>query len=517
MAQIRRRAGGIELLHLLAIRPGACSIWITYVRSFEVIGGVPELVVAGQRQDRHRQRQLLRSWKSTGPTLESSGPLPNRHPAPARPRKPRDKAKVEQAVLIVERWLLGRLRRWTCSPASLTSHAGARRTHDAAQRKAGPSAQARRHPPPVARGDRPPGAQGAAQRALRIQRVACAGSASTITSTSTLTIILSPTALRPRRGRGVLTACGVEIFHSASASPFICAQAGTGSTTTAEHEPSSGATPAGRSSASGKTPARSARRPRRFASKSWKVLHPSEAYRACSGIVRLVGSFGAARASRPLPSAPSRSASGPMARSNPSSMPGSIGGPRQSARRTPPRSFHPTSAGRATTTRRRQRAQTSNPRRFTPSAYGMAKAFADLAADQAKDLAHADCHLRSTEASWRRDKRLTARLRAAKLRQQASIEDVDYRAARGLDRALFQKLSEGEWIDAHDNLVPGRPVRSADGLFAPSARKPVATPVRPRHRRLRSRGPGARPETAAIRASSNPSAALICSFSTTSA
>ncbi|MGY3347202.1 hypothetical protein ACVI1I_006209 [Bradyrhizobium sp. USDA 4459] len=29
---------------------------------------------------------------------------------PARPRKPRDKAKVEPAVLIIERWLLGRLR-----------------------------------------------------------------------------------------------------------------------------------------------------------------------------------------------------------------------------------------------------------------------------------------------------------------------------------------------------------------------------------------------------------------------
>ena len=29
---------------------------------------------------------------------------------PARPRRPRDKAKVEQAVLVVERWLLGRLR-----------------------------------------------------------------------------------------------------------------------------------------------------------------------------------------------------------------------------------------------------------------------------------------------------------------------------------------------------------------------------------------------------------------------
>src|SRR5215471_14875128 len=29
---------------------------------------------------------------------------------PARPRRPKDKAKVEQSVLVVERWLLGRLR-----------------------------------------------------------------------------------------------------------------------------------------------------------------------------------------------------------------------------------------------------------------------------------------------------------------------------------------------------------------------------------------------------------------------
>ena len=57
------------------------------------------------------------------------------------------------------------------------------------------------------------------------------------------------------------------------------------------------------------------------------------------------------------------------------------------------------------------------------------------------------------EASWRQDKRFAARLRVAKLRQQASVEDVDYRSPRGLDRALFQKLVEGEWISAHDNLV----------------------------------------------------------------
>ena len=57
------------------------------------------------------------------------------------------------------------------------------------------------------------------------------------------------------------------------------------------------------------------------------------------------------------------------------------------------------------------------------------------------------------DASLRQDKRFTARLRAARLRQQAAVEDVDYRSPRGLDRALFQKLAEGDWIKGHDNLV----------------------------------------------------------------
>jgi DNA replication protein DnaC len=91
--------------------------------------------------------------------------------------------------------------------------------------------------------------------------------------------------------------------------------------------------------------------------------------------------------------------------------------------------------------------------------YGMAKAFAELAelaeAPEANGLDRNDwlALLLDREASLRRDKRLTARLRAARLRQQASVEDVDYRTARGLDRALFQKLAEGQWIDAHDNLA----------------------------------------------------------------
>jgi DNA replication protein DnaC len=57
------------------------------------------------------------------------------------------------------------------------------------------------------------------------------------------------------------------------------------------------------------------------------------------------------------------------------------------------------------------------------------------------------------EALERDGKRLAARLRFAGLRQQATPEDIDYRAARGLDRALFQKLTSGEWIERHQNLL----------------------------------------------------------------
>jgi DNA replication protein DnaC len=53
----------------------------------------------------------------------------------------------------------------------------------------------------------------------------------------------------------------------------------------------------------------------------------------------------------------------------------------------------------------------------------------------------------------RHDKRLAARLRCARLRQQAAVEDIDYRTPRGLDRVLFLKLIEGRWIDEQANLI----------------------------------------------------------------
>ncbi|MGC2163942.1 MAG: IS21-like element helper ATPase IstB [Silvibacterium sp.] len=87
---------------------------------------------------------------------------------------------------------------------------------------------------------------------------------------------------------------------------------------------------------------------------------------------------------------------------------------------------------------------------------GMAQAFAELeASGEGATLTHADWLglLVDREITQRRDKRLATRLRYARLRHHAVIEDVDYRAPRGLDRALFHKLADGEWIVTHDNLI----------------------------------------------------------------
>lgn len=78
------------------------------VRGLEYFGGVPEILVPDQlrsavsgpdRYDPDLNATLLELGRHYGSTI-----------IPARPRKPRDKAKVETAVLVVQRWILARLR-----------------------------------------------------------------------------------------------------------------------------------------------------------------------------------------------------------------------------------------------------------------------------------------------------------------------------------------------------------------------------------------------------------------------
>lgn len=57
------------------------------------------------------------------------------------------------------------------------------------------------------------------------------------------------------------------------------------------------------------------------------------------------------------------------------------------------------------------------------------------------------------EAIERENKRLVSRLKFAGLRQNATIEDLDTKAVRGLDKALFAKLAAGDWIARRENLI----------------------------------------------------------------
>lgn len=74
---------------------------------------------------------------------------------------------------------------------------------------------------------------------------------------------------------------------------------------------------------------------------------------------------------------------------------------------------------------------------------------------EAAGMPHADWLglLIDREVTARDDRRLTRRLRSAKLRQAATIENVDYRTARGLDRSLFQTLATSQWIRDCNHLA----------------------------------------------------------------
>lgn len=53
----------------------------------------------------------------------------------------------------------------------------------------------------------------------------------------------------------------------------------------------------------------------------------------------------------------------------------------------------------------------------------------------------------------RDNQRMARRLTGAKLRQSASLEDLDFRSARGLDRAVVARLSEGAWLKQGLNVL----------------------------------------------------------------
>lgn len=100
---------------------------------------------------------------------------------------------------------------------------------------------------------------------------------------------------------------------------------------------------------------------------------------------------------------------------------------------------------------------------------GMAKAFADQM--QRPDMA-ALCFeerfglivdFQMTELESRR---MQNRLRTAKLRLCASIEDLDLRQGRGLDRAMILSLAQNQWVRNHHNVLVTGPTGAGKSYLA---------------------------------------------------
>ena len=88
--------------------------------------------------------------------------------------------------------------------------------------------------------------------------------------------------------------------------------------------------------------------------------------------------------------------------------------------------------------------------------FGMARGLEErLNSPLHAELSHAEFIglLVQDEKTYRDNQRLKRLLKNARLRQQACLEDIDYRHPRGLSRQVIQELSGTGWIDAHRTVL----------------------------------------------------------------
>lgn len=88
--------------------------------------------------------------------------------------------------------------------------------------------------------------------------------------------------------------------------------------------------------------------------------------------------------------------------------------------------------------------------------HGMAAALREwLEKPKDKDLAPADLVglLVDAEWVWRENAKLKSRLKKAKLKQPACIEDIDYGHARGLSKAVMLDLAMSRWVASKQNVI----------------------------------------------------------------
>src|SRR5213592_955764 len=100
---------------------------------------------------------------------------------------------------------------------------------------------------------------------------------------------------------------------------------------------------------------------------------------------------------------------------------------------------------------------------------GMAKAWDDQQQQPDADVLTFEQRLGlmiDREVTERENRRLITRLKFASLRQTAIVEDIDLRTPRGIDRAFFAKLVDGDWIDRKHNLLITGPTGTGKSWIA---------------------------------------------------
>jgi DNA replication protein DnaC len=92
----------------------------------------------------------------------------------------------------------------------------------------------------------------------------------------------------------------------------------------------------------------------------------------------------------------------------------------------------------------------------TMKMYGMTEALRRwMDSPKEKQLSALDVVGMLVDAEWheREGRKLTARLRNARFREEASMEDIDYQHPRGLQKATMQELAACRWIVANQNVI----------------------------------------------------------------
>ena len=88
--------------------------------------------------------------------------------------------------------------------------------------------------------------------------------------------------------------------------------------------------------------------------------------------------------------------------------------------------------------------------------HGMAKAFQEQSEKASlSGLSFEERFAMIVDQEWtsREDRKLTRRLRAARLKTQATVEDIDYQHPRDLDKSVIRTLASCQWIRSHQNVI----------------------------------------------------------------